>query len=131
METSGRPPFDIRPWGPADRGWIEGLLSERWGSSRIVSLKVVHDALALPALVAWRGEERVGLLTYHVEGPACEIVTLDSLMPRRGVGRGLIERLKGEAHRLDCERIWLLTTNDNLPAMRFYQIGRAACRERV
>ena len=50
-----------------------------------------------------------------------EIVSIDSTHPGRGVGTALIEAVKKEARRQGCRRLWLITTNDNLNALRFYQ----------
>ena len=45
----------------------------------------------------------------------------DSLRERIGVGAALLEAALEEARRAGCRRAWLVTTNDNLPAVRFYQ----------
>jgi ribosomal protein S18 acetylase RimI-like enzyme len=65
--------------------------------------------------------EPVGLLTYHVDGLDWEIVTIDSLEPSLGIGSELIFALRQEAKRAGARRLWLITTNDNLNALRFYQ----------
>ena len=51
----------------------------------------------------------------------CEIVTIDSLAEGRGVGSALVAAVIDAARRAECRRVWLVTTNDNLPAIRFYQ----------
>jgi GNAT superfamily N-acetyltransferase len=33
----------------------------------------------------------------------------------------LIDAVRQEAQRAGCKRLWLITTNDNLTALRFYQ----------
>ena len=50
-----------------------------------------------------------------------EVVTLDSLRPGRGIGTALIEAVKSAASAAGCRRLWLITTNDNLHALGFYQ----------
>jgi ribosomal protein S18 acetylase RimI-like enzyme len=62
-----------------------------------------------------------GLVTYHIAGNGCEIVTLDSLRPSLGIGTTLIESVKAAAGAAGCRRLWLITTNDNLHALGFYQ----------
>ena len=62
-----------------------------------------------------------GLVTFHIAGDACEIVTLDSLHPGQGIGTALIEAVKAAAGAAGCRRLWLITTNDNLHALGFYQ----------
>lgn len=111
----------VRPLDPGDRSWAAEVLMRSWGSTRVVSRGRVHDALELPGLVASLGAERVGLLTWSVEGEECEVVTIDSLVERRGVGRALLAAAATEATAMGCRRLWLITTNDNLSALRFYQ----------
>ena len=64
---------------------------------------------------------KFGLLVYEVIGKDCEIVIFECMLKYSGVGTALLLRLREEARRRKCERIWLITTNDNLNAMRFYQ----------
>jgi GNAT superfamily N-acetyltransferase len=63
----------------------------------------------------------VGLVTYRIEDDDCEIVTIDSVVEGRGVGTALLEAVTAEARTAGCRRVWLITTNDNLNALRFYQ----------
>jgi N-acetylglutamate synthase-like GNAT family acetyltransferase len=51
----------------------------------------------------------------------CEIVTLDSLKPGRGVGSVLVKTAIKKALSEQCQRVWLITTNDNLYALEFYR----------
>ncbi|MGQ0572234.1 MAG: GNAT family N-acetyltransferase, partial [Armatimonadota bacterium] len=115
------PGFHVRQVGPDDRGWVAQFITNRWGADRMVAHGAVYRPAELPGFVALEERERVGLLTYQVEGPACEIVSLDSTRPSRGVGSALIEAIKEAARRSRCSRVWLVTTNDNLNALRFYQ----------
>jgi len=67
------------------------------------------------------GWEYLGLITYSVEGNDCQIVTLDSIIKRKGIGQALVEEVKKVAKNLGCKRIWLVTTNDNVDALVFWQ----------
>ncbi len=67
------------------------------------------------------GGERVGLLTYRPSGDEWEIVTVDSLREREGIGTALLKAVRNAATSAGCRRLWLITTNDNLPAMQFYE----------
>lgn len=111
----------VRPLAEADRTWANHLIAGRWGSTQMVTRGVLHDVTRLPGLVAWRAGERAGLLTYHLAGDSCEIVSLDSLVEGAGVGSALIAAAQEIARAAGCQRVWLVTTNDNLPALRFYQ----------
>jgi ribosomal protein S18 acetylase RimI-like enzyme len=82
---------------------------------------VVYHPQDLPGFVAIQEGEKVGLVTYNIEGESCEVVTIDSIRPSSGVGTALIEAVRDIAIKARCKRLWLITTNDNLNALRFYQ----------
>jgi ribosomal protein S18 acetylase RimI-like enzyme len=113
--------IDIRLAEDADRSWIEDLLVERWGSVDIVSRGRLHHADQLPGLIAGRHNERVGLLTYRIDGEACEVVSLDSLHEGIGVGGALLHEVEHIATKAGCKRLWLVTTNDNQRAIDYYR----------
>jgi ribosomal protein S18 acetylase RimI-like enzyme len=114
-------PYLIRPLTLDDRPWVACLLTQNWGAPLIVSRGRVHDASRLPGFAAVYQGQPAGLLTYHLAGSDCEIVSLDSLVERIGIGAGLIAAVQQVAQGAGCRRLWLITTNDNLPALRFYQ----------
>jgi GNAT superfamily N-acetyltransferase len=115
------PSLTIRPKRPSDDGWVRATLAERWASTMVASLSGLHDAATLDGFVAVCDGRLAGLATYRVVDGECEIVTLDSLEPGQGIGTELLQAVADEARARGCRRVWLLTTNDNLPALRFYQ----------
>ena len=82
---------------------------------------MVYHPQDLPGFVAIQEGEKVGLVTYNIEGESCEVVTINSTRPSSGVGTALIEAVRDIAIKSRCKRLWLITTNDNLNALRFYQ----------
>jgi GNAT superfamily N-acetyltransferase len=115
--------FQVRPLGDTeeDRDWAACLVNERWGADMAVAHGTVFYPSGLPGYIAWQSGERIGLVTYNLVGDACEIVTLDSLRPRSGIGTALIQAVRQTAEEAGCCRLWVITTNDNLEALRFYQ----------
>jgi GNAT superfamily N-acetyltransferase len=111
----------VRAARQEDRTWMRQWLSERWGSTMAACLSGLHDAATLDGLVAELDGERVGLLTYRIDGGDCEVVTIDSSTGGRGIGRTLLEAVADLARARGCRRAWLTTTNDNLPALRAFQ----------
>lgn len=111
----------LLPLRPEDRDWVERFVAEHWGAAMVVGHGTIYYPHELPGFAAVQAGERVGLVTYRIEGERCEIVTLDSLRPSSGVGTALIEAVKQVARRAGCTRLWLTTTNDNMNALRFYQ----------
>ena len=55
------------------------------------------------------------------EDGECEITSLDSLREGQGLGTKLIDAVVEEARKQNCRRVFLITTNDNLNALGFYQ----------
>ena len=115
------PEFVLRPLNDANRARVREFITRRWGAEIVVAHGVVYHPHELPGFVAWRGDEMAGLVTYHIEGNACEIVTIDSVQPGAGIGTALVDAVKTLARQTGCTRLWLITTNDNLNALRFYQ----------
>jgi ribosomal protein S18 acetylase RimI-like enzyme len=110
----------VREVAADDRDWITGLLEAQWGSTTVVSRGRAHRADRLPGFVAFDSSGRTGLLTYRIDSGDLEIVTLNALAPRRGVGSALLCAARRTASRAGCARVWLITTNDNVPAIGFY-----------
>lgn len=113
--------FQFHPFVSDDGMWSHDLLCERWGSSSVVSRGKLFDADLLPAFVALVLRERIGPVTYTIDRAECEIVTLDSIGQNRGVGAALIEAVRSVALESGSTCIRLITSNDNLKALKFYQ----------
>lgn len=118
--------FIIRALEQSDRNWVAHFLDKHWGSTKIVSRGKAYYAHLLPGFAAERTDApedapAAGLVTYNIEGEDCEIMTLDSMEREIGIGSALLEAVKAAAVEAGCKRIWLITTNDNLYALRFYQ----------
>ncbi len=111
----------VHPITQADRKWVEEFYIQRWGSGRVVTRGKLYMVAALDGFIAWSARTRLGLITFHHVEEELEIVTLDSLEPGQGIGTLLINTALDHAYKSSCWRIWLITTNDNTPALRFYQ----------
>jgi GNAT superfamily N-acetyltransferase len=107
----------ISPFGPADAEWAARLLTEAFAAPVVVSRGVLRDPLRLPGFVARSAGVPVGLVTYHVVDGEFEVVSING----PGVGAVLLDAAVDQARRLGCRRAWLVTTNDNVRALRFYQ----------
>ena len=124
----------IDPITPQDQPWSQDVLQERWNGYEVVTRGKIHDASRLPGFIARTNNslqlrtgrvlpvgEPVGLVTYIIEEGACEIVTLDSLFEGLSIGSELVMAVRRVAEQAGCTRLWLITTNDNTHAIRFYQ----------
>ena len=120
-EVISAPGFTVRAITMADRTAVVSMMQTLWGGSEIV----VHDEVIcpadLPGYIAEASTEIVGLITYRVAAGRCEVVSLDSMRPGNGIGTTLMAHVELAAETGGCSQVWLVTTNDNLRALRFYQ----------
>jgi ribosomal protein S18 acetylase RimI-like enzyme len=108
----------IRSFDESDLAWAEELIGAHFGGRLQARLGSLVDALACPGLVAEHDGERVGIVTFDVDDGDVEIVYLEVTTPRANVGTALLDAVQ---ERTGARRLWLVTTNDNLDALRFYQ----------
>lgn len=112
----------VRPVDDSDRNWLRERLAERWAGPEVVVLGRLLRADLLPGLVAVDKAGLVaGVLTYRVEGSVCRVITLDAYSRGQGVGTQLLEAVGELARNARCGTLSVVTTNDNLAALRFYQ----------
>jgi ribosomal protein S18 acetylase RimI-like enzyme len=90
-------------------------------SLRVVSRGVLHQVLELPGFIGMLDGVPCALLTYHVIDRDFEVVTLHSAAKGQGLGSELLAAARQKAAQLGCRRLWLITTNDNEPAIAFYK----------
>jgi GNAT superfamily N-acetyltransferase len=103
-----------------DRAAVEEFLAGR-DCRRVARLGELVFPLDYPALVAEDGGRIVGVLTYIPAADGCEILTLHAATQWSGTGTALVDALVALAREKGCCRLWVVTTNDNVGAMRFYQ----------
>jgi GNAT superfamily N-acetyltransferase len=113
-------PTDICEIALADRAWVRSFLEHQFGSTKVVTRGVMHHADALPGFIATFGGDPTALLTYSLLNRELEVVTLHAAVAGRGLGSRLLAAARDRARDLQCRRLWLITTNDNEPAIAFY-----------
>jgi ribosomal protein S18 acetylase RimI-like enzyme len=117
------PPVLVREATDADRAAAMTLIRRDFGHTKIVAFGEPVSLDGAQILVATLKGELAGALAYRLQPDALQILALatDPMWQRTGVGGHLVAEAEAvaRAHRLD--RIVLATTNDNLPALYFYQ----------
>jgi ribosomal protein S18 acetylase RimI-like enzyme len=112
----------IRAVSDADVEMVRAFARDRWGADVAVSQGRIHQLDQLPGFVALTPDGRVaGLVTYLIEGDSCEVVSIDAVDQGQGTGTALLARAVEAARSAGCRQVRLVTTNDNLRALRFYQ----------
>ena len=121
MTKVKKPPVSVRAVGPDDRMLVDRILIETWDATEFATCGEMTDARDLPGFIAFAGDEVVGLLTFHANEEVCELLTLNALKPWRGIGSALLDEFVKEIKGQGFSRVFLVTTNDNVDAIRFYQ----------
>lgn len=104
-----------------NRPRINDFIREHWFSTNMAVRGKLIDLTKAEGFAALEDDRITGLATYFVTGSVCEITSLDSLVEHQGVGTALVNKVIEAAKGRGCSKIVLITTNDNLNAMRFYQ----------
>ena len=118
----------VRQVAPGDRDWVVKSLVAVWTSTSVARRGELVEAAGLPGHLATLGARRVGLVLVDVKDKAYEIVAISTTEPHRGIGRALMESCFAEARATGCRRVWLVTTNNNIGAIAFYQrLGMDMC----
>lgn len=97
------------------------FFTTHWGSPEMVISSGVYQCDQLDGFAAVNGNEIVGLITMVLRQSECEIISLDSIVENKGIGSTLVEKVEQTASLRGCEAVKLITTNDNIHALRFYQ----------
>lgn len=115
--------FSIRATTDDDRPWMGEFMIEHWGAEMQVVRGEPFWPHALAGFVAEGVDgEHIGLASYRFldEGTG-ELTTLNSLRSALGVGAALVQAVVDAVRAQGCQRLIVVTTNDNLHALRFYQ----------
>ena len=113
--------FKIRPIKNSDREWIRKFIAKEWGAEKVVAHGKVYYPHNLPGFIAFKDEKYLGLVTYNIERKNLEIISMNATLPNKGIGTALLKAVEKIGRTLKCKKIWLITTNDNIDALRFYQ----------
>ena len=117
------PPVFVREAGPADARATLQLFEQDFRRTAVLAFGEMMQLAALPAIVAEMRDDVAGALAYRLLPDALQIVALatDPMWQRSGVGGYLVAEAELMARTQQLPRVIFCTTNDNLPALYFYQ----------
>ena len=115
--------YTIEPITPRTRALVTAFIEQAWhGTDMLIRGEVIDMTLAEGFV--WLEPDGMSvraLVTYIFQDGACEITSLNSLRENQGAGTALIELVKETARAHGCSLLRLITTNDNINAIKFYQ----------
>jgi len=111
------------PLSAADHRWLAELWCAEWGGLVMATRGVAHRLEAADALIARRGGVYAGAAAFLTDpgDGGCELLSLNAVAPGLGAGTALLSAVEAAARDRGCRRVWLVTGNDNVDALRFYQ----------
>lgn len=117
------PPVLVHESRDEERAVVRELFQRDFGRTQLIAFGEVMNVDEMPALVATTYQDVSGALAYRLHGDGLHIVALatDVLWQRSGVGGHLVAEAELLARKLALARVLVTITNDNLPALYFYQ----------
>jgi ribosomal protein S18 acetylase RimI-like enzyme len=120
--------LSVRALQPEDRDWLRQTHASVWGSVLVARKGELLDVSTFPGFVVISDGDRVGVAVFCVRGEEYEVVSIWAVTEGVGVGRALMQRCFEDARARRCRRVWLMTTNNNVRAISFYQrLGMDLC----
>lgn len=105
-----------------NREEINKFIVSNWYTTDMAIRGKLYDLSRMDGFAAYYEGKIVGLITYLMEdNNEYEIMSLDSLIERQGIGTALVNKVMEKAKKDKIKVIKLITTNDNINAIKFYQ----------
>ncbi|KAL3947053.1 GNAT family N-acetyltransferase [Lactobacillus hilgardii] len=97
------------------------LFQNLWGTTNMVVSTGQYDIKDLKGFIAMENDQIIGLLSYELKADYLEIISIDSLRTGIGIGSQLLNMVEELAYEKRLNKLGVITTNDNLNALGFYQ----------
>jgi GNAT superfamily N-acetyltransferase len=111
----------IRPKTNTNHKILENFMSLYWGGEPLIVHGKKYFTKDLEGYLAFNNEECIAFLLFERQQIDWEIIVFESYSKFSGIGTKLLNALFDEAKKNNCPAIHVMTTNDNLDALRFYQ----------
>ena len=97
-------------------------LLQQFGSEHIISInRQYNKASELPGFIAEEENSPTGIVLYFIKDQVCELAYLHAFKTMAGIGKELVDYLINFIRNKSIDRLFVITTNDNLEALKFYQ----------
>ncbi len=114
--------YRIQPLSSMHEKQVTKFFTESWGSSEMVISTGTYKLHELEGFVACSSTGKIiGAVTFKRHGRVIEIISLDSVLENQGIGSRLIMMIELIAVEYQYPLIRVITTNDNIRALNFYQ----------
>ncbi|MFN2744115.1 MULTISPECIES: GNAT family N-acetyltransferase [Bacillus] len=112
----------VIPVNELPKGTVTEFFCLHWGSPEMVNSNGTFQCDELEGYAVLDETGKIaGLITYIIEENECEVVSLDSTIENKGIGSVLLKEVEHVSEQKQCSVVKLITTNDNIRALEFYQ----------
>ncbi len=111
----------FRQTGNNDAELIKALMEKHWGGEPLVIRGEKYYPSELDGIFVLKNQQVSGFLFYEIQNKVCEIIVFEVFDKFKGIGTKILDQLNKIAKSKNCEKILVMTTNDSLDALRFYQ----------
>lgn len=111
----------IRPSTISDSLLIQELMMKYWGGEPLIIKGEKYFPSKLPGFLLVQTDEIKGFLFYTIYGTIYEIIVFEIFNKFTGLGTIMLNKFIDLVKSQQGTKIQVMTTNDNLDALRFYQ----------
>lgn len=105
-----------------DKTAFLALMMRHWGSHRMMIGLRVYDCAELPLLGLFSAKgEPLAVASWAMDSEIAVLCALHALSPGQGAAVQMLDAVKAAAKAKGAVKLRAMLTNDNLPAMGFYQ----------
>lgn len=105
----------------SDRTLVDEFIRQQWYTTTMIIWGKEVDMTQTEGFYVKEQEDIIGLITYLVSDDVLEVTSLNSLRENQGIGTKLVDAVIREAKDRKLKKILVVTTNDNINAIKFYQ----------
>lgn len=105
----------------SDRTLVDEFIRQQWYTTTMMIRGKEVDMTQTEGFYVKEQEDIIGLITYLVSDDVLEVTSLNSLRENQGIGSKLVDAVIREAKDRKLKKILVVTTNDNINAIKFYQ----------
>jgi ribosomal protein S18 acetylase RimI-like enzyme len=118
--VAGENMVKIRLKNRNDNDRISSYLKNNWSGDFLISKGKCHSCDELQGLIAEGDYSINGICLYTIVDSELEVVLIESFEENKGIGSLLMKEIESIAIENEIKKIWIVTTNDNINAIRFY-----------
>ncbi|MBN1684016.1 MAG: GNAT family N-acetyltransferase [Gammaproteobacteria bacterium] len=113
--------INIRQITAKDSAIVKKFMDQWGGEPLVIRKKKYYPSQGMPGLFAMVDDKIIGFIIYEMQEDGFEIIVFEVFDKFQGIGTQLLDQVKKIAKKAGYQKLLVMTTNDDLDALRFYQ----------